>query len=95
MVEHNTCNKNENSESILSNKCTNKQISQFINTDNGRILNIDKIRWIKHIDDCYAICQKSSGCSLSNWDELHKVCKYNKSSYKTVTRLINNKKIQL
>lgn len=55
--------------------------TNFVKTDDNRIINEKYIRWVKKANECMEICSKFTGCSLSpdvsvSIDTL-KVCKYN------------------
>ena len=50
----------------------------YIKVDDNKLINQNKIRWIKKLDDCLEICLKSNGCSLDNrGTNTHKLCKIN------------------
>jgi hypothetical protein len=53
----------------------NNSIS-FIKADDNKVINEKYIKWIKKMDECLAICTKSTGCSITNGDA-HKICKLN------------------
>jgi hypothetical protein len=53
----------------------NKQ-TQYIKTDENKIINEKHIRWVKKMSDCLEVCTKSTGCSVENRDT-HKICKLN------------------
>jgi hypothetical protein len=56
----------------------------FLKTDDGKIINIQCIRWVKKMNDCMEVCLKSSGCT-SMFGDTHKVCKMkNPESYSKI-----------
>lgn len=62
---------------------------RYIKTDKNVFLNEQSIRWIKKMDECFAVCMKQNGCRL-NYDT-HEICKYNSlSSYEMLNDLISN-----
>ena len=48
----------------------------FIKVDNKTIINANMIRWAKKMDECLAICTKSTGCnSFDMISDKHYICK--------------------
>jgi hypothetical protein len=47
----------------------------FIRVDDNKVVSEKSIRWIKKMDDCLALCTKSSGCY--NIRDTHTLCKIN------------------
>ena len=68
--------------------------TQFIKTDDNRIINEKYIRWVKKANECMEICSKFTGCSLAS--ESNKstdtiiVCKmYSPESYEKLNKYFN------
>ncbi len=64
---------------------------KFIKVDNDKVLNLEFIRWIKKIDECFYICSKADGC-ISNDKFIdsgtNRVCKSTNSvSYNKLAKL--------
>lgn len=53
---------------------TNNKIS-YLKTDDNKIINEKCIRWVKKIDQCLHVCNKSEGCDVGIGT--HKICKSN------------------
>ena len=49
--------------------------SVFIKADNNRFLNVKYIRWVQEMNDCFEVCNKSTGCAIK--DGTHRVCRLN------------------
>ena len=48
----------------------------FIKVDNNTIINANMIRWVKKMDECLAICTKSTGCNTFDMiSDKHYICK--------------------
>jgi len=74
---------NKNKKIIIENA---NKIS-YIKTDNNKIINEKCIKWVKKMDDCLAVCTKSTGCNIDNGDGTHKICKiYNLDSYNKLNK---------
>ena len=50
--------------------------NSYLKTDDHKIINEKHIRWVKKINDCLEVCNKSSGCTLK-FGDTHKICKVN------------------
>ena len=50
--------------------------TQYIKTDDNKIINERHIKWVKKMGDCLEVCTKSTGCSITNGGT-HKICKLN------------------
>jgi len=62
--------------------------SVFIKADNNRFLNVKYIRWVQEMNDCFEVCNKSTGCAIK--DGTHRVCRLNNpDSYKKIIDLIS------
>jgi len=62
--------------------------TNFIKTDNNKLLNEKCIRWVKKMDECLEVCTKSNGCREGF--DTHKICKLNNpNSYEKINRLFN------
>jgi hypothetical protein len=60
---------------------------QFIKVDNNTIINIKTIRWVKKMDECLAVCNKSDGCTKYT---IHTLCKVNNNdSYNLLNKYFN------
>jgi hypothetical protein len=60
--------------------------TNFIKTDNNKIINEKCIRWVKKMDECLEVCIKSDGCR--DGVNTHKICKLNNpNSYEKLNRL--------
>lgn len=72
----------------------NKTMPEFILTDNNAVVNVNFIRWIKNVGECYYICSKTNGCDtdlVSLRLTTHQVCKNaNLTSYTNISKLFNN-----
>ena len=54
-------------------------MNSYVKTDDNRMINEKYIRWIKKIDECLYVCNKSRGCVSI---DTHRICKVkNPSSY--------------
>lgn len=53
---------------------TNKKMS-YLKADDNKIINEKCIRWVKKIDQCLYVCNKSEGCDVNIGT--HKICKSN------------------
>ena len=63
-------------------------MDNYIKSDGNKYLNPQFIRWIKHTDECYNVCTKSTGCAIEN---THKICKINNpTSYIKINEIINS-----
>jgi len=61
---------------------------KFIKVDNNVIINIKTIRWVKKMDECLAVCNKSDGCEVNR--STHKICKINNhDSYTILNKYFN------
>jgi hypothetical protein len=49
--------------------------TDFIQTDDNRIINMKYIRWVKKVNECMEICTKFNGC-VAAYDTIS-VCKKN------------------
>ena len=47
----------------------------YIKTDNQKVINEKSIRWVKKMNECLEVCNKSTGCLLHV--NTHKICKSN------------------
>ena len=66
----------------------NTDNKQFIKVDDNTVINKNTIRWIKKMDECLAVCNKSDACILNR--STHKVCKiYNPDSYALLNKYFN------
>jgi hypothetical protein len=64
-----------------------KNNNVFIKSDENRFINVTYIRWVQEINNCFEICNKSTGCAIR--DGTHRVCKVNNpDSYKKIMDLI-------
>ena len=71
----------------MDNKMDN---NNFIKVDGDKIINIKYIRWVKKIDECLQICNKSNGCDKYS---IHNLCKYsNYDSYMKLNKLFEDAK---
>ena len=61
-------------EYTIDNPTTNKTIS-YLKADDNKIINEKCIRWVKKIDQCLHVCNKSEGCDVGIGT--HKICKSN------------------
>ena len=52
---------------------------KFIKTDDNKIINENCIRWVKKMNECMEVCNKSTGC-IGNGRGTHKICKLNSPS---------------
>jgi hypothetical protein len=60
--------------------------TNFIKTDDNKIINEKCIRWVKKMDECLEVCIKSDGCR--DGVNTHKICKLNNpNSYEKLNRL--------
>ena len=60
--------------------------SNYIKTDDNKIINEKCIRWVKKMDECLQICTKSDGCTGDI--NTHKLCKLNNpNSYEKLNRI--------
>ena len=59
-------------EYTIDNPTTNKTTS-YLKADDNKIINEKCIRWIKKIDQCLHVCNKSEGCDIGIGT--HKICK--------------------
>ena len=63
---------------------------QYIKTDKNEVINETCIRWIRKMDECLFICNKSNGCYYSS--EMFKICKINNpESYAKLNKHFENK----
>lgn len=63
----------------------NKKNVSYIRADDNKIINEKCITWIKKMDECLAVCTRTTGCALDN---THKICKLNNSdSYNRINEL--------
>ena len=61
---------------------------QFIKVDNNTVINVNTIRWVKKMDECLALCNKSDGCIINR--TTHTVCKVNNNdSYNLLNKYFN------
>lgn len=59
--------------------------TNYIKTDDNKIVNEKCIRWVKKMDECLQICTKSNGCKVDF--DTHKICKLNNpNSYEKLNR---------
>jgi len=69
----------------------NNSNEKFIKVDNDKVLNLEFIRWIKKMDECFYICSKMNGCYSNNENinnETNRVCKSTNSvSYNKLAKL--------
>ena len=64
--------------------------NNFIKVDENKIINTKYIRWVKKIDECLQICNKSDGCTKYT---THRLCKYNNyDSYMKLNKLFADTK---
>ena len=59
--------------------------NNYIKVDDNRVINEKYIRWVKKMDECLAVCTKSTGCymkdtlticKINNEDSYNKLNKY-------------------
>ena len=60
----------------MENDHTQNAKTQYLKTDNNRIINEKYIKWVKKMNDCLDVCMKSTGCTEKNGDT-HRICKLN------------------
>lgn len=59
----------------------------YLKADDNKILNAKCIIWVKKMDECLEVCTKSTGCSISNNRDTHRICKvYNLDSYNKLNK---------
>ena len=52
--------------------------TDFIKTDENKIVNVKYIRWVQKVNECMELCSKLNGCSLNSLGkETITVCKMN------------------
>ena len=73
------------------------QSKKFIETDDHRYLDLNRIVWMKKIADCYYVCSKAGGC-LAEEKVIHnntsKICEINnKKTYDFLNKYIKEKTI--
>lgn len=61
-------------EYTIDNPTINKKTS-YLKADDNKIINEKCIRWVKKIDQCLHVCNKSEGCDIGIGT--HKICKSN------------------
>ena len=54
----------------------NSNNNLYLKTDDSKIINERRIRWVKKMGDCLEVCIKSTGCSIKS-NDTHKICKLN------------------
>ena len=54
-----------------------RESNEYIKADNDKLINEKSILWIKKLDECLAVCTKSTGCNPITYGDTHKVCKTN------------------
>jgi hypothetical protein len=63
---------------------------QYIKTDENEVINESCIRWIRKMDECLFVCNKSSGCY--NNRDMFKICKINnRESYDKLNKHFETK----
>lgn len=63
--------------------------TEYIKTDNNKILNMTHIRWVQKMSECMEVCTKSTGCEVKC--DTHRICKiYNESSYEKLNNIFNS-----
>jgi hypothetical protein len=60
--------------------------TDFIKLEDGLILNINHIRWIRKVHDCMYICTRDDGC---NRNTSHVICGSNELQKKDFEKLSN------
>lgn len=62
-----------------------KEITEFIKTDDNRIVNVKYIRWVKKMNECMELCSKFNGCNM--YLDTLSVCKnQSPSSYEKLNK---------
>lgn len=73
------------------------QSIKFIETDDNRYVDLDRIVWMKKLADCYYICSKANGCVTDEkymYANVGKVCEFNnKKTYDFINKYIKEKTI--
>ena len=61
--------------------------NKFIQIDDGRMVNEDRILWVRQMEECMRVCAKPHGCALL---EAYSVCKNKRpESYERLLQLFN------
>jgi hypothetical protein len=65
---------------------------KFIKVDTNTIINANMIRWVKKMDECLAICTKTTGCNTFDMiSDKHYICKSkNPSGYNKLNQYFNS-----
>lgn len=60
----------------------------YIKADDNKLINEAAIKWVKKMDECLAVCTKSTGCTD---DQCHKICRINNmDSYNKLNKLFGS-----
>ena len=60
----------------------------YFKADNNKVINGKYIRWVKKMDECLQVCNKSTGCTIDGGGDTHKICKLNNpGSYDKLNKL--------